>query len=252
MTIPPKITVLRANWISERQGQKIQAIIAHDTERPNDKSSSVGYLQRGGELPDGSDRKVSIHVHIAENGDSTIMVPDDKAANHAGYGTLEINSRVYSPDTRFDVNTCTLGFELEHTKGSRDPYPEAQLLSAGYWINTWRDRWGKLELHRHGDIDTKRRTDPIFLTVETLERYAVKAALALAMIPTPEKPINYKTRVPQVVYTARSLNSQFAALRSAPFVLDAGVVVPIGDITGDWAWIATGIGFIPVNTLIKA
>ncbi len=241
--LPPNITVLKAEHFSSRQGQKIQAIIAHDTERPKDDSNSIEYLRNGG------GRKVSIHVLIQENGDSYIMVNDTDAANHAGYGTLKINGRTYSPDASYSVNTCTLGFELEHTKDSKAPYPEAQLLSAGYWINTWRERWGYLPLFKHADIDPKRRSDPINLSVVMLESYAKRAKELLKKIPTPDNPIRYITRVPQVVYTARSINSRFAGTANAPIVLDQGVTVAIGDISNDWAWIATGIGFIPVSTI---
>lgn len=245
---------MQANWYSSREDQPILAIIAHDTERPNDNSNSIAYLQRGGALDNGSDRKVSIHVLIAENGDSYQMVSDQQAANHAGYGTLTVNGRTYKNAKGFyNLNTCTLGFELERTKGTTKPYPEAQLLSAGYWINLWRDRHGaNLALYRHAEVDPTRRSDPTGLTIATLEDYAKKAARLMAEVPTPEKPLQYRMLVPQVVYTARLLGSRFASdAKGKPFVIDSGVEVPIGDITGDWAWIATGIGFVPVNTIKK-
>lgn len=255
MTLPPNIRYKSANWYSDRKGQPIQAIIAHDTETPktNPQVTSEAYLQRGGSRPDGSDRKVSIHVWINTNGDSTVMVNDTLAANHAGFGTLKINGKTYSPQSKYSVNTCTLGFELEHVVGEAT-YPEKQLLSAGYWIYVWRNRWGKLPLYKHADVDPKRRSDPVHLTVETLERYATMAETLLEEPPTPEKPINFRTVVPQVVYTDRSLASPFATegITGKPFVISDDVVIPIGDITGDWAWISTGIGFIPKRTLKKA
>jgi len=252
-TLPPKITTLQANWYSSRQDQKIQAIVVHDTERPSDDSNSINYLKRGGDLPSGLDRKVSIHVLVQEDGSSYVYLSDTVAANHAGYSTLKINNKIYSPDkNHYNVNTCTLGIELERTKGTTKAYPADQLLSAGYWITIWRKRHGNLQLVRHGDIDPTRRSDPVGLTVAQLEAYTWQAERILNAVPTPENPIAYRVLVPQVVYTARSLDSAFATGDDLPYkVLSANEVVQIGDITGDWAWIATGIGFVPKRTLIK-
>lgn len=252
--IPPKISYKAANWYSPREGQAIQAIIAHDTETPHStpQGTSEEYLRRGGDTVNGADRKVSIHVWINTNGDSTVMVNDVFAANHAGYGHLDINGRKYgTKPLKYSVNTCTLGFELERVKGTTSDYPIDQLLSAGYWINIWRDRWGKLPIYRHADVDPTRRSDPIGLDVATLERYANLAAVKMTEVPTPEKPLNYRMLVPQVVYTARLLSSRFAGNADKPLVLEAGSVVAVGDLTGDWAWLANGAGFIPRNTAIK-
>lgn len=246
MTLPPKIiTTERSHYYQSRQGQPIKIIIAHDTERPKDDHSSLSTLVTG----DG--RQVSIHVLINEDGSSYLLVPDNLAANHAGYGTIKLDGYTYEQDAKYNVNTISLGFELEHTKGSKKPYPENQLLAAGYWINLWRSRYGNLPMFRHADIDPKRKTDPIYLTVATLDEYALKAALIMQEKPTPQQPIKYKTKVPQVVYTYRKLDAPFAIVNNLPFVLDANVIIPIGDITGDWAWIATGIGFIPKQTIVK-
>lgn len=245
VTLPPKIiTDKRSMYYQTRQGQSIKAIIAHDTERPKDDHSSLSTLITG------DNRQVSIHVLIDEDGTSYILVPDNLAANHAGYGTITLDGYTYHQDAKYNVNTISLGFELEHTKGSKI-YPENQLLAAGYWINLWRSRYGNLPLLKHADVDPKRRSDPINLTVATLNEYALKAALLMQAKPTPQHPINHRFIVPQVVYTDRSVASSFAMINGLPFVFEVNDVVPIGDITGDWAWIATGIGFVPIKTLVK-
>lgn len=247
--IPPKIaTTIKANWTSPRRGQPIRAIIAHDTERPSDDTNSIDYLRRGGSKIDGSDRKVSIHVLIEPNGDSYVMVPDELGANHCGYGSWTFEGISYGPELAHNLNECTLGFELERTKGAKTPYPEDQLLAAGYWITVWRQRHGWLPILKHAQVDPKRRTDPQMLTSDVLEMYAVKASRLMI---TPQNPTKFKFIVPQVVYTDRSLSSRFAGSANAPVVMQSDQVVPIGDITGDWAWIATGIGFVPLNTLVR-
>ncbi len=252
MSFPPTINLLAANWSTSRMGQPIQCIIAHDTERPNDNSTSIAYLQRGGELPDGSDRKVSIHALIEPDGTIYRMVLDQLAANHAGYGTLTINGKTYSKDSRYNVNQISLGFELEYTKAPyKGSYPTEQLLSMGYWIYIWRKQYGNLPIYRHADIDPIRRSDTRNLSVTEIEHWVTKATMLIDDVPTPDNPLMYRFIVPQVVYTDRSLSSKFAGTALSPVVMTSGARVPIGDITDEWAWIATGAGFVPTNTLIR-
>lgn len=253
MPFPPKYINLAANWKQSRDGQLIQCIIAHDTERPSQDSNSIAYLQRGGERADGSDRKVSCHTLIEPNGDTYVMVPDEYGANHAGNGTLTINGRTYGPDRKYSLNDISLGFELEYTKAPfNGPYPEAQLLAMGYWINLKRERYGNLPIYRHQEVDPGRRSDTRNLAKPDIEQWARNAAILMGNIPTPEKPINYRAIVPQVVYTDRKLTSRFAGSAKAPLVLQPDQVVPIGDITNGWAWIAHGWGFVPEQTIVKA
>src|SRR5258706_14697939 len=102
MSLPPTIIRKAANWSSPRNGQPIRCIIAHDTERKNDDSNSISYLQRGGSSLDGSDRKVSIHALIEPDGTIYQMVTDRLAANHAGYGTLTIDNFTFSKDAKYN------------------------------------------------------------------------------------------------------------------------------------------------------
>lgn len=252
MPFPPTVIKLHANWSTSRNSCAIGCIIAHDTERPSDNSDSIDYLQRGGSLIDGSDRKVSIHVLIATNGDIYNMVIDPLAANHAGFGTLVLNGVTYSKDAKYNVNQVSLGFELEYTKAPNNkPYPVVQLLSMGWWIYQKRLAYGNIPIYRHEDVDPKRRKDTRNLSVAEIEHWVNKAAMLLNEIPMPDTPITYRFIVPQVVYTDRSIASKFAGTITSPVVYPSGANVPIGDITGDWAWIATGTGFIPLSTIIK-
>jgi len=252
MPFPPIIIIKPANWSTSRNGQAIKCIIAHDTERPSNDSNSISYLQRGGELPDGSDRKVSIHALIEPDGTIYQMVTDYLAANHAGYGTLKIDNIIYSKDAQYNVNQISLGFELEYTKAPyMGIYPEEQLLSMGWWIYQKRVHYGQLPIYRHADVDPKRRTDTRHLSVAEIEHWVTKAEMMLNDIPTVEKPLMYKFIVPQVVYTERTIASRFAGAAHTPVVYQNGMLIPIGDITDDWAWIATGIGFVPLSVLVK-
>ena len=168
-----------ARWHSSRDGADIVALIAHGTGG----TDSRRYLQRGGDLPDGSDRKVSIHSLVQKDGTIYRMVPDERAANHAG-GVLKngVYSSVLTIGGRTfrgaQVNRRTLGIELENLQTGLDPYPDAQLLAMGWQINAWRGRYGPLPVTRHATIDPGRRSDPVGLTVATIELWATRAAAA--------------------------------------------------------------------------
>lgn len=249
----PKVIKLPANWHISRAGQKIQIIVAHDTERPTDASNSIAYLQRGGALPDGSDRGVSIHALIELDGTIYEMVADELGANHAGYSKITLGNVTYAKDAKYNVNHISLGFELEYTKApSNDPYPQQQLLSMGWWINQKRALHGQIPIVLHATIDTQGKTDTRNLSVETIEYWCIQAALITPNVkPTPEQPQMYKVRVSQVIYTDRSLSSPLAGSDLEPLMLIAGQNILIGDITGDWAWLRDGRGFVPVNILRK-
>ena len=160
-----------ANWQSSRGGYGILVIVVHGTVG----TDSRRYLQRGGELRDGSDRKVSIHVLLDKAGRRWRMVDDARVANHAGYATLTIGGRTYSPQGR-SVNVVSLGVELENLQNGRDPYPDEQLLGLGHLINDWRGHYGPLPVVRHADIDPTRRSDPLNLSVSDIEGWCHAAA----------------------------------------------------------------------------
>lgn len=169
MAYPPKISQQPYNWWTNRNGQAIVAIVAHGTVG----TDSRAYLSRGGDLPDGSDKKVSIHALIQKPGDPIYRyVPDERGANHAGYGTMP------APWTSINPNLCTLGFELENLQDGKDPYTDTQLLAMGWLINQWRAKWGPLPIFRHEDLDPTRKHDTVNLTIAQIEAWAVKAAQA--------------------------------------------------------------------------
>lgn len=157
---------LKYNWSTPRRGNPIVAIVAHGTVG----TDSRAYLSRGGDLPDGSDRKVSIHVLIQKSGTIYRYVPDNLGANHAGFGVMP------KPHQGINPNLVTLGFELENLQNGRDPYTDEQLLAMGWQINQWRQLYGPLPILRHADIDPTRRSDTVGLSVSDMERWAVKAA----------------------------------------------------------------------------
>lgn len=164
----PNIVQLPYNWWSDRGSAPIEAIIAHNTVG----TDSRGYLSRGGELPDGSDRKVSIHCLIQKDGTLYRYVPDERAANHAGFGVMPAGF------PRINPNRCTIGFELENAsngKGRVDPYTPAQLMTMGWEINRIRTKYGHLPIFRHEDVDPKRRKDTVGLTITEIEAWAAKA-----------------------------------------------------------------------------
>lgn len=165
--LSPEIIQLPYNWFSSRNGQAIVAVVVHGTAGRD----SRAYLSRGGDLPDGSDRKVSIHALIQKPGDKIYRyVPDERGANHAGFGAMP------APWVGINPNLCTLGVELENLQDGKDPYTDSQLLSLGWWINDARRLHGALRIIRHADIDPTRRKDPVGLTVAAIESWCVKAA----------------------------------------------------------------------------
>ena len=170
MPTPPINYDYPARWQSSRDGAPIVAIIAHGTGG----TDSRKYLQRGGDLPDGSDKKVSIHVLIQKDGTIYRQVDDARTANHAGgvlvggvfSSVLTVAGQTYRGQ---QVNRHTLGFELENLQNGKDPYTDAQLWSMGWQIARWRARYGQLPLFRHATVDPTRRRDPYNLTVATME-----------------------------------------------------------------------------------
>lgn len=164
----PRIdTTYTANWHTSRDGLAIAAIVAHGT-GGYDNDAGRRYLQRGGELPDGSDRKVSIHCYISKNGTIYRMVPDAYGANHAGAASavLKTGGKIYRAGK---INQVTLGFELANIQDGIDPYPEPQLNAMGWQVAEWRRLYGPLPLYRHAEIDPTRRSDPVRLSVAAME-----------------------------------------------------------------------------------
>lgn len=167
MPTAPKIVQLPYTYWTERASAPVVAIIGHNTVGTDSRT----YLSQGGP------RKVSIHALIQKDGTLYRMVPDERGANHAGYGTM--------PDgyPKLNPNRCTIGFELENFsdgKGRVDPYTDAQLMTMGWEINRVRAKFGKLPILRHAELDPKRRADTVGLTVNEMNVWAHKAATFFA------------------------------------------------------------------------
>lgn len=167
---PPRIEQLPYNWSTDRGAYPILLIVAHGTAG----SDSRAYLSRGGDRPDGSDRKVSIHRLIRKDGTIYRYVENERGANHAGAATatITIGGRTYRAG---EVNKISLSFELENLQDGKDPYPDAQLLAMGWQIAEWRRLYGNLPLFRHAVIDPTRRHDPVGLTLDQIESWVMRA-----------------------------------------------------------------------------
>lgn len=184
MLLPPKIISLIAKYKSPRT-HPIVMIVAHATVGWDSRS----YLQNGG----GITRKVSCHCLVqkfpravkdtVDVGDGTFlgngavvyrMVPDNMVANHAGFSTARVNGITYHPNG-INVNQVSLGVEIENLQNGNDPYSEDQLLAFGWVCWNWRNLWGPIPVLRHGDIDPTRRSDPIGLSVESIEYWIDQA-----------------------------------------------------------------------------
>lgn len=178
MPTAPTIEKLSYNWWTDRGSAPVMAIVAHNTVG----TDSRAYLSRGGDVADGSDRKVSIHSLISKDGTLYRYVPDERGANHAGFGKMPAGMPALNP------NRVTIGFELENASDGKkrvDPYTDVQLLTMGWEINRIRAKYGHLPILRHGDIDPTRRKDPVGLSVEQMEVWARKAKEYFALPPVP-------------------------------------------------------------------
>lgn len=235
MPFPPTIEQLPYNWSTDRAGQQVVAIVAHGTGG----SDSRAYLSRGGDKPDGSDRKVSIHCLIRKDGTIYRYVPDERGANHAGAASsvLALPGKTYRGGA---VNRATLGFELENWQNGLDPYPAMQLLAMGWLITDWRRRHGLLPLVRHGDLDPTRRRDPYQLTVATMEQWAEKAA-------QPPTIRHYRVKVCAFWLEDRRPDAPIALNGRA--LLEVGTIVAVDDVTNGWCHDSGGLGFVPLAAL---
>lgn len=243
----PKIIRKSYAHYTDRGGHDIVAIVAHSTVGRD----SRNYLATGG------GRGVSIHALFWYDGTIYEYVPDSIGANHAGFGTMP------EPWSSIPVNQCTLGFELENPSDGKsilEPYPTAQLLAMGWWINGKRQLHGNIPILRHGDIDPKRRSDPVGLSVADIERWCARAT------------VYYKTREQEnQLGQYRVKPKTTAAVRQAPTreskiagTLPANTPVLIDEVkhgqlvNGDDRWAhmdnsnpQRDLGFIHMSALVK-
>lgn len=72
----------------------------------------------------------------------------------------------------------------------------------------------------------------------------------LRAAPPARQTVRYRFRFDQAVFTARDVAAPLAAGPvDGATVFRVGDEVPVGDVTDGWAWVATGIGFVPLAVL---
>jgi hypothetical protein len=160
MLTAPHIISAPARDHSSRAGQPIKMIVLHATAGTN----SLEWLK-------GNSRGTSIHVLIRKDGLSYKMVDESRSAHHVGFSRFVDRGVVYSRFGPYTCNMITLGIELENTNSGKDPYPEAQLRAAAWWIQEWRKRFGNLPVVMHRDIDTQGKSDAAGIQVADVLRF---------------------------------------------------------------------------------
>lgn len=235
---PPEIIQLSYNWWSDRDGHAVVAIVAHNTVGYD----SRAYLSRGGDLPDGSDKKVSIHYLIPRSGDRIYKyVPEERGANHAGFGTMPAGFPQINP------NKVTTSYELENASNGKtgaarvsQAYPDEQLLAMGWLILDIRRRRGPLPVIRHETLDPTRRKDPVGLSIAEIESWCVKAA---AHYPPHAR---YKAGP----YGALAQQDRRPDAPTAKYYLPGEPFEVDGELNG-YVHDRSGIGFVPLGQVVK-
>ena len=116
MAFPYKVvTSKKARNHSSRRGAKIDALVLHHTagREKGDLAALMGA------------RPVSAHFYITKKATIYKMVPDYRAAWHAGRSSL------YG---RRGVNRFSIGIELENLGNGRDPWPDNQIKALAWLV----------------------------------------------------------------------------------------------------------------------
>lgn len=171
---------------SSRGGKTIGMIVLHAT--VGSYGSSLSWLCNP--QPDAPDNRVSTHYLIRKDGHIAQLVPDERAAWHAG-------ASFWHGMDRIEIQRRSLGVELENLNTGHDPYPPAQ-VAAAHWLcqqKIARYNIERADIVRHLDIaiPKHRKTDPaglpwplfadsLYLSTEppapvVIARYRVKAAV---------------------------------------------------------------------------
>lgn len=237
----PNIITIKADYSNERT-EPIQLIVAHGTAGRD----STNELQHGG------GRKVSIHVLIKKSGQIIRMVEDDRAANHAGFGTISLHGTTYSPDKgHSSINAISLGFELENLQDGKDPYPDAQLLAMGWQISDWRTKHGPIPLVRHADVDPSRRADTVNLSVAQIEgwaaRFQVQPPVALQTYRVKD-PVSTKTD-DNWLAVREGRDTRFPIALGGTCKLWPGTLVVLDDVADGWGHLVDNRGFVAMSGL---
>lgn len=131
--------------------ERIRAVVIHATagRGPGD----LGWLRKGGD----ERRPISCHYYIDKAGRISQLVKDEDIAWHAGVSRWMIDGQM-----RDNLNTVSVGIELENLNTGRDPYPEAQIAATVALTRMLVERYNvpRTQLVRHLDISPGRKTDP--------------------------------------------------------------------------------------------
>ncbi len=97
---------------------------------------------------------VSCQYLINKLGEIFYMVDEKYRAWHAGAGKVPNHPEIT------DINSASIGIELENLNDGKDPYPQAQLDATRDLVVDIFKRRGKLLLLRHRDTAPQRKVDP--------------------------------------------------------------------------------------------
>lgn len=97
--------------------------------------------------------KVSAHFCVSRTGEMRQLVSMKRVAYHAGKSQWS---------TRTNLNTCSIGIEMEHIDGKQD-WPDAQVEAVAALVSEIRHRYGipKEKILGHFQIAPGRKVDPL-------------------------------------------------------------------------------------------
>lgn len=97
--------------------------------------------------------KTSAHYFIAEDGEITSLVPENKRAYHAGKGQWRQNT---------ELNACSIGIELQNKTLGQTPYPSKQISALINLSRNIINRYRILPCNiiGHSDSAPERKPDP--------------------------------------------------------------------------------------------
>ena len=143
----PKIVQMPSpNCHAGGPGRKIELVVLHCTEGSYD--GSIRWL-RDGDRPN----RTSAHYVVAKDGRVAQLVQDQDVAWHAGFGTWR---------GRGNINTRSIGIEIENKNDGKDPYPAIQLETV-MWLTARTCKANGLksdDVVGHAQVDPERKTDP--------------------------------------------------------------------------------------------
>ena len=200
-----------------RVGADISMIVLHAT--VGSYASSLSWLTN-------PKSGVSTHYLIRKDGYVAQLVPDDRAAWHAGA------SKWFDLDST-DIQRQSIGVELENRNDGRDPYPPAQLIAATLLGRGLVERYQIVRdmVTRHLDIAIPRgrKTDPAGFPWTQW-----RDGLYTAGVP-------YRAIACAPVFQDRRPDSPLA------LTISAGQVEEVDDVTNGWVHLRSGVGFSPAS-----